>query len=297
MDTLLFGQTGLLGQALYEHFTAVAGWSVDAPSRHRLDVTNLTDLDRYIGDWYEKHPDGVVINCTGLTDVDLCEDQHMQALRMNALLPGFMAQFCHLRDSRFVHIGTDHAFGDHDGRVSYRHPDEDHVLDPRWMPVSMYGRSKAEGEKAALLYGNAIVARTQWLYGDGKPTWVDQVAQNLLAGEPVQALEDYIGIPTRTSDIAVALKLILEQDLPGGTVNLISRGEPASRLKIARFIADTLACDQGLITAITMDDLRSRWKAKRPAWSGLASTNRLTMPDWSESLQQYLRDQHAVKQS
>lgn len=238
------------------------------------------------------HPD-ILINCAAFTQVDRCEEEEETALRINGTAVGLLADAAKRLDATLVHISTDYVFAGDKG-APYVETDA-----PR--PLSAYGRTKLAGEQALTTSGlqRYYLLRTSWLYGSGGPNFVETILR--LAGERKQLriVDDQIGSPTLTLDLATAIFRLLAIDDPAaraacGLYHFANRGQ-CSWYEFACAIVDTarqsgmaLAVEE--IVPITTADYPL--PAARPACSVLATDKyrRATgadIPGWRESLTAY----------
>jgi dTDP-4-dehydrorhamnose reductase len=151
----------------------------------------------------------LVINCAAYTKVDLAEKEEDQANACNGHGPGVLAAECQRRSVPLVHFSTDYVF---DG--SLRRPLR--PADPVG-PQSAYGRSKLMGERAiAKVPGLAsLIIRTAWLYGPNGPNFVQTMLNVARAGKPLRVINDQVGNPTYTFDLAAATLDLVERGARG----------------------------------------------------------------------------------
>ena len=185
----MLGAGGMLGHAVCEVADA-DGHAVVAVARRDVDVREPDQIER--------HLDGVgaVINCAAFTDVDGCETREPLAIEINGDAVGGLAALCAAQGVRLVHVSTDYVFAG-DGSRPYT---EDDAIAPR----SAYGRSKARGERLALEHGGHVV-RTSWLFGPAGPNFVETMLGLADRGQAIQVVDDQVGCPTYTLDLARAL--------------------------------------------------------------------------------------------
>ena len=222
--------------------------------------------------------------------MDRCEREPDQATAHNVRTTAHLVQALQDAQTLFVHVSTDYVF---DGTKGSPYVESDA---PR--PLSVYGRSKVEGERVALRYPRAIIVRTSTLFGPGRANFCDYMISRLKAGETVEAFADQVTSPTYTADLAAAIgelgaALRRSWDAARPRVYHLVNAGGCSRVTFARRIADLLGCPRELIRAIAMADQQR--PALRPAYSALASTQApgligRTLRPWDEALQAYLRD-------
>ena len=186
---LILGGTGRLGGSL-----AVA-WrerhQIIAPGRHLLDMSKPNLL---AGALRAVEYD-TVVNATGLTSPDACEERPAEAALLNTEAPAVLAADCARRGARLIHLSTDYVF---DGTGSTPLDEE---VPAR--PVNVYGRTKLEGEKAVLAAcPEALVARVSWLFGPRGGDVPASVLERAWAGRPLDFIEDKWSVPTGITDLA-----------------------------------------------------------------------------------------------
>jgi dTDP-4-dehydrorhamnose reductase len=151
----------------------------------------------------------VLVNCTGLTNVDRCEMAQEEAEVVNARAPGVMAEAAAAKGAGFIHFSTDYVF---DGTKTTPYREEDVAN-----PLGMYGRTKLQGELAALASSpRHLVLRVAWVFGPDKPSFVDSIIDRALANDRVEAIADKTSCMTFTEDVARWISPFFEGDLPGG---------------------------------------------------------------------------------
>jgi dTDP-4-dehydrorhamnose reductase len=252
MKVLVFGGAGMLGQAVVQEARS-RGWDVLGLSREQADVTDrgrLLEQARAFG------PE-VVINCAAHTKVDACETEVERAFAINGEGAGNAAAAAESVGARLVHVSTDYVFAG-----SSRDPYKE---DAPTGPLSVYGKSKLEGEKRVLEYDRALVVRTSWLFGPGGPNFVATMVGLIEAGKvPLRVVDDQVGGPTYTPFLAKALV-----DLAGlgatGVLHYQNR-EPVSWYAFATEIARQWGGEVEVQPVTTAEFPRP---APRPAWSVL----------------------------
>jgi dTDP-4-dehydrorhamnose reductase len=268
---LVTGAGGMLGRDLV---AALAGDEVTALDRRALDITDATAVASAV----PGHD--VVVNCAAWTDVDGAEADEQEATRVNGLGPQLLAAACAASGARLVQVSTDYVF---DGTASTPYA-EDAPLAPR----SAYGRSKAAGEVAvrSLLPDASYVVRTAWLYGVHGRNFVRTMAKLEATRDTVDVVDDQLGQPTWTRDVAAAIVSLLRAEAPGGTYHSTSSGE-TTWCGLARAVFEELGADPGRVRPTTTDRLPR--PAPRPAYSVLGHdawrrAGLSPIRDWREAL-------------
>ena len=198
----------------------------------------------------------IVVNCAAFTAVDAAETQEDVAYSINAGGAGVLARECAVTGSRFVHLSTDYVFAG-DATEPYA---EDAPLAPR----SAYGRTKAAGEREVLAAGaDSLIVRTAWMYGAHGACFPKTIARIARERGAVQVVDDQVGQPTWTVDLARLLLRLAEADAPAG----IYHGTSSGQTSWFRF-AQEIVASTGLGDIVTPCDSASFPRpAARPAFS------------------------------
>jgi dTDP-4-dehydrorhamnose reductase len=270
----------MLGREL----TAALGQRLDGPGRQRVIGWDLPDLDIRKGEAVLKRlrrqRPSVVVNAAARTDVDECEGHAEEAMSVNAQAPGHVARACTEIEALCVHIGTDFIF---DGRSDrpYRPDDEAN-------PLSVYGRSKWEGERAVRSSGcDHLVIRTSWLFAPHGRHFVGAILNRGRAGKPLRVVDDQVGRPTLASDLAEAVIRLLDAGARQ-TVHFANAGQ-CSWFEFACEIVRQAGLDVP-VRAIHSEELGQ--PARRPPYSVLDTDGytRLTGHEpasWQDALRRY----------
>ena len=252
MRILVVGSGGMLGQDLVPALTK-GGHAVTPAARRDLDVTDPDACRSQVGGH------DVVVNAAAWTAVDLAEEREADAFAVNAVGAAHLARACSEHGVALLHVSTDYVF---DGRATTPYA-EDALLAPR----SAYGRTKAAGEWAVLsTCRRSWIARTAWLYGAGGRNFVSTMVRLAGERETLDVVDDQVGQPTWTVDVAAAVGRILEAWAPFGTYHLTSTGE-ATWYQLARQLFTELGLDPERVRPTT--SARFPRPAERPAFSVL----------------------------
>lgn len=192
---LVTGAAGQLGNCIMRSFAVDAEIRWVGLSRVELDITK----SEQIRDVLDEHKPDFVVNAAAYTAVDKAESEVEIATAVNALAVAELALACDSRGVGLVHISTDYVYrGDGSAEID---------------PVNAYGRSKYEGEKAAVNAfksgGDCYVIRASWLYDyEGRNFF------NTMRGlESARVVNDQFGVPTWVGALAAAIRqLVLKSD-------------------------------------------------------------------------------------
>jgi dTDP-4-dehydrorhamnose reductase len=275
---LVTGAEGLLGRALVERLEEAHPDTVSA-TRSFLDITDYFGLCAEL----ERLQPNVVINTAAFSDVDGCELDPERAFRVNRMGPWHLAKACRALGARFIHVSTDYVF---DGRKPAPYDETDEAA-----PIQVYGASKRDGEIAVLSeYPAALVVRTSFLFGPGRPTFVDRAVERARRGEKVRAVLDWVSSPTYTVDLAEILERLMELDVAG--ILHVSNAGACSKFEFARAACRLAEIADAPVQPIRLVDLPM--PAKRPERTPF-ELGRLTAllgappRPWEDALGEYLR--------
>jgi dTDP-4-dehydrorhamnose reductase len=194
----------MLGHALAD-VLAERGCKPVALGRGQLDVTDHLALSRT----FSEYKPTLVLNCAAHTKVDLCEQEEKQANAINGAAAGDLAVLCRASGAVLLHVSTDFVF---DG--SSRRP---YLATDRVNPLSVYGKSKLLGEQ--LIQKSPpdrwLIVRTAWVYGRHGANFPRTMVQAARAGKPLTVVNDQIGAPTYTVDLAGAILDLLDSGASG----------------------------------------------------------------------------------
>ncbi len=207
VNFLVIGGGGMLGTDVVAELKA-RGHTVFSPSAKELDITNPESVALIATGAFG--PDvRWCINCAAYTAVDLAESESDQAMAVNAVAPGYLANVCLIAGIRLIHISTDFVF---DGEKS-----EPYLETDKANPLGVYGQSKLLGEQSVMAAnGSSVVVRTSWLYGPNGKSFPRTMINAYLAGKQLRVVADQTGCPTYTGDLARALADMAEKEaMPG----------------------------------------------------------------------------------
>ncbi|WP_268760975.1 dTDP-4-dehydrorhamnose reductase [Frondihabitans sp. Leaf304] len=270
---LVTGARGMLGTDLVE---ALFGRDVTVLGRADLDVTDRAA----VLDAVEGHD--VVFNAAAYTKVDDAETHEDEALLVNGTAVELLAEATATHGAKLVTVSTDYVF---DGQATEPYA-ETTPLDP----LNAYGRTKAAGEIAALAVNpaGAYVVRTAWLYGQHGPNFAATMLRLAASHDTVTVVNDQVGQPTWTSDLAAQLVALVDADAPAGIYHGTNSGR-ASWFDFARAVFSEAGLDPERV--LPTDSAAFVRPAPRPAFSVLghdawAAAGLAPMRSWQEALAQ-----------
>ena len=248
---LITGAAGMLGRDLD---AVLSGRNVTALTRADLDITDLTAVTQAVAGH------DVIINASAYTAVDDAETHEKLATTVNGIGAGNLARAAAEVGAILVQYSTDYVFRG-DGPTPYP---EDAPIDP----VSAYGHSKALGEKLVNEFnpGRSFIIRTAWLYGQHGPNFASTMLRLAGERETLSVVDDQVGQPTWTIDLARATLLLLDSGAPFGNYHGTNSGQ-ASWFDFAQAIFGEAGLDPERITPTTSAEFVR--PAPRPSYSVL----------------------------
>ena len=279
MKVIITGAGGLVGACLARRFGREH--EVLAPRRVELDVTDAAAVRRFIN---EERPQ-LVVNCAVL-GVDECERDPAAASAVNAEAPRSLAAAASDVGAEFLHFGTNYVF-DGEGREPYGERDEAR-------PLNVYGRTKLDGERAALEANpRGYVVRTSWVFGAGKESFLSTAHRELAAGRGVRAIGDTWASVTYVEDLASRVEELIGAGRHG-LYHAVNEGV-CTYEDFAREAARLAGLDEEeaarLIQTVTEAEVKR--PARRPRYTPLrcAAAAELGLPPlrhWREALAAYV---------
>jgi dTDP-4-dehydrorhamnose reductase len=194
---LVTGANGQLGSELKEAAKNYCGYQFIFTDVDTLDITNKAQTESFI---HNADPNWI-INCAAYNLVDKAEKEPEKAILINYTSVKNLAGAIKGKDCRLVHFSSDYVF-DGGSNVPYN---EGSVPNP----VSTYGKSKLEGEKAALLHYGSMVIRTSWLYSSFGTNFVKTILSKGKDNDTLKVVFDQTGSPTYAADLANSVMLVI----------------------------------------------------------------------------------------
>lgn len=283
MKILLFGGSGQLGYELKKRAADLA-FELVSPVTAELDITDREQVKFLTA---SVRPD-VVINSAAYTAVDKAETEIERAFAVNRDGARNIAEACESVRCRLIHISTDYVF---DGMLGRPLREDDPVN-----AVSVYGKSKLEGEEAvrSILGDKALIARTQALYGQKGVNFVFTMLKLFPEREVLKVVTDQSVSPTWAGWLAEALLDFARIDRGGvvhascaGAVSWFDFASEIMKLAHPHFKGAKLA----RLEATTAEELNR--PARRPVYSAF-DTGAITALlgrspiSWQEGLRTFL---------
>lgn len=273
---LLTGAGGQLGAYLTAEFAhrdegrhPVIAWSGSAPDYSspfpmvKVELTDRSEVERQ----FEKASPDIVLHVAARSRVDRCLEDPEGARQVNSEATAQLVELAGRHDARLLYVSTDMVF---DGAEA---PYDESAV-PR--PLSVYGRTKREGELPVLAYPRGLVARVSLLYGpsrNGRPNFFDLQCQALAQDTPCRLFSDEWRTPVAFHSAAQMLVRLALSNQTG----LIHVGGPErmTRLEMGTRLARFLAVSGKGIQSIQREEIHSA--EPRPRDTSLVSTTLETL--------------------
>ena len=201
------GYEGIGTDIAPEYSGAADGTAVVSMPYVSLDITDANAVDRVI---CEMKPD-VVVHCAAWTAVDLAEDEDKKdkVHTINADGTANIANACKKTGSKMVYISTDYVF-DGQGTTPWTPDCKD------YKPLNVYGQSKLDGELAvSSTLENYFIVRIAWVFGKNGKNFIKTMLNVAKTHSTLKVVNDQIGTPTYTFDLARLLVDMIETDKYG----------------------------------------------------------------------------------
>lgn len=274
---LVTGANGQLGKELVS--ISQDKYQIIGLSRIDLDITDESACLEII----TKHKPYAIIHCAAYTAVDKAESVKDEAFRVNETGTKNIAQIARKLNSKFVYVSTDYVF---DGLSN-----EPYVEDDSVNPKTVYGASKLAGEKVVQqLAEKYFIVRTSWVFGKYGNNFVRTMLSLAMQNKPLKVVNDQIGCPTYTYDLAQLLLELIKSDKYG--IYHASNSGICSWYEFASGIFEIAGLTVELSPCTTEDFPRP---APRPTYSvmsneKLASNGFKPLRHWKEAVIDYLND-------
>lgn len=279
MKVLVTGAKGQLGYDVVNELT-LRGHEAIGVDISEMDITSAAQTMNVIA---EISPDAV-IHCAAWTAVDAAEDNEDAVRRVNADGTRNVASACKAVGAKMMYISTDYVF---DGQGT-----EPWQADCKtFAPLNIYGRTKLEGEKAvAETLDKYFIVRIAWVFGAHGKNFVDTMLRLGQTHDTLRVVNDQIGTPTYTPDLARLLVDMIETD-KYGYYNATNEGGYISWYDFACEIFRQAGMKTKVIPVTTEEYGLSR--AKRPFnsrldKSKLSANGFKPLPDWRDALERYI---------
>ena len=283
MKVLVTGVKGQLGYDVMNELAkrGIEGIGVDV---EEMDITDKDACRRVIT---EAGPDAV-IHCAAYTAVDAAEQNMELCRKVNADGTRNIAEVCRDLDISLMYISTDYVFNG----TGERPWEPDDVREP----LNAYGQAKYEGELAIEeLLDKYFIVRIAWVFGVNGKNFIKTMLRLGREHGAVSVVDDQIGSPTYTYDLARLLVDMIQTD-KYGRYHATNEGL-CSWYEFAVEIFKKAGMEDVKVTLVDTEEYTSRYpgQAKRPMNSRI-SKDKLEengferLPSWQDALERYLKE-------
>ena len=279
MKILVTGVNGQLGYDIVKECQKrnieAVGVDVD-----EMDITNAKQVDKVI----KKNKYDAVVHCAAWTAVDKAEDEIDACTKVNVVGTKNIVKVCKELDIPLMYFSTDYVF-DGQGESEWKEYDERH-------PLNVYGQTKYEGELAVQTLNRYFIVRIAWVFGVNGNNFIKTMLRLGKAHGAVSVVNDQIGSPTYTYDLANLCVQMIQTNKYG-----IYHATNEGLCSWYEFACEIFK-QAGMNVEVTpVDSTKFPAKAKRPNNSRMSKTmldkngfDRL--PTWQDALSRYLKEIH-----
>ncbi len=242
-----------------------------------VDITSEAEIESF----FEKISFDVLIHCAAYTAVDKAEEEKELCFAINADGTENLAGVCKKKNAAMIYVSTDYVFSG-EGDTPFEVSDEK-------SPLSVYGKSKLEGEKAVMrLCEKYFIVRTSWVFGEQDRNFIATMLRISQSRDEVNVVCDQVGSPTYSADLALLLTEMAKTDKYG--VYHATNSGFCSWYELAKKVFEYKNISMK-INPVTSEEYIT--PAKRPKNSRL-SKKTLTdsgfelLPPWEDAIKRYL---------
>lgn len=242
-----------------------------------LDITSKKDVETF----FEKTDFDVLIHCAAYTAVDKAEEERELCYAINAAGTENLAEICKEKNAAIIYISTDYVFSG-EGEKPFEVNDEK-------SPLSVYGKSKYEGEKAVLsLCEKHFIVRTSWVFGEQDRNFIATMLRLSESRKEINVVADQIGSPTYSKDLAALLAQMAVTD-KYGTYHGTNEGF-CSWYELAKKVFEIKGIPMKVnpVTSEEYVTAAKRPKNSRMSKKALEDAGFELLPHWEDAVRRYL---------
>lgn len=296
MKVLVTGTSGQLGydvmmELLKRGHQAVGADRSGSEGDFEKVQLDITDTKRVLAVVEELKPEAI-IHCAAWTNVDGAEAQeNLEKVRaVNVEGTRNLAEACKKVDGKFVYISTDYVFNG-EGDKPWE-PD-----DKNYAPINVYGQSKLDGElEVAKILDKYFIVRIAWVFGKNGKNFVKTMIEVGSKHKVVKVVDDQVGTPTYTFDLARLLVDMIESD-KYGYYHATNEGGYISWADFTEEIFKQAGIDSKVerVSTAEYEKIAGKTVAKRPFNSRLDKSKLVEvgfepLPEWQDALKRYLKE-------
>ncbi len=245
--------------------------------RDEADITS----ERAVEAFFEKLDFDVLIHCAAYTAVDKAEEEKELCFAINARGTENLARMCKKKNAAIIYISTDYVFSG-EGEAPFETDDEK-------APLSVYGKSKLEGERAVMsLCEKYFIVRTSWVFGEQDRNFIATMLRLSQTRDEVSVVCDQVGSPTYSKDLALLLTEMAQTEKYGvyhgtneGFCSWYELAKKVFELKGIPMKVNPVASEEYITPA-------KRPKNSRMSKRALTEAGFSLLPPWEDAVKRYL---------
>ena len=296
LKILVTGTSGQLGFDVMEELTrrgyeGIGADRSDTEADFEHVKLDITDKDRVFEVVKEVKPD-VIVHCAAWTNVDGAEDPEKLSVVRAVNVDGTrnLAEACKEVDAKFVYISTDYVF-DGEGQKPWQ-PD-----DKNYAPINVYGQSKLDGElEVSKILDKYFIVRIAWVFGRNGKNFIKTMIEVGKKHDVVKVVDDQIGTPTYTVDLARLLVDMIETD-KYGYYHATNEGRYISWADFAEEIYKDAGMDVKVehVSTSEYEKIAGKTVAKRPFNSRVDKSKLVQngfelLPTWQDAVKRFIEE-------
>ena len=296
MKVLVTGTSGQLGYDVMEElvrrgYEGVGADRSETEAEFEHVVLDITDKEKVLKVVQELKPD-VIVHCAAWTNVDGAEDpENLDKVRaVNVEGTRNLALAAKEVDAKFVYISTDYVFNG-EGIEPWQ-PD-----DKNYAPINVYGQSKLDGElEVSQILDKYFIVRIAWVFGRNGKNFIKTMIEVGKKHSVVKVVDDQIGTPTYTVDLARLLVDMIETD-KYGYYHATNEGGYISWADFAEEIYKQAGMDTRVerVTTSKYEEIAGKTVAKRPFNSRLDKLKLVAngfkpLPEWQDATKRFISE-------
>lgn len=283
MKFLVTGYNGQLGYDIVRELEKRGYHDYLAVDKDEMDITNKEEVMKVVGKY---HPD-VIFHCAAWTAVDIAEDNIDACYNVNVIGTRNMVDASIEVGAKILYMSTDYVF---DGKKENLYTEDDEVH-----PMSVYGRTKYEGEEEVRRNPKHYITRISWVFGINGNNFIKTMIKLSDTHDILTVVDDQVGTPTYTVDLS---RLLVDMALTDkyGTYHSTNEGY-CSWAEFAKYIFDSNDINTQVIPVSTEEYIKnsSKKQAYRPRNSKLSkdklkSQGFQLLPDWQDATDRYCQE-------
>ena len=281
--------TGYKGQLGYDVVRELKKRNVADSDIYPMDINDMdiTNRDEVMTKVNEIKPD-VIFHNAAWTNVDGAEDMKEACEKVNYLGAKNMADAAKTVGAKIVYISTDYVFdGTKDGMYE---------IDDKPNPLSVYGKTKYQGEEAVRDYEKHFIVRISWVFGINGKNFIRTMLKLSESRDELNVVADQHGSPTYAKDLAEFIYQAVTKKIPFGIYNATNNGYTTwYDFTKAIFEYTGTVCKVNPVTTEKYIEMMKITQAKRPKNSQMSKEKLMktgiNVPEWEDGLKRYLKEE------